>query len=240
MTRGRRGISGRGINLFKALRRNFRAAWRRPSPQGPPRRGFGRVPSLMNRGLRFPGAESIFSRLCGGISGRRDVALSTRAARAGSWRRFPLAAMGAEFPGAELTFSMACGRNFRATASPRRGRTRAGPPPSHGARRGRCRTLASDGAKGAQGSGGTRGVRRSSGSPRLTRYADGFHCLGTSERRRVAASKPVRPMHADLQGRRKPRGNPGAGERPFAPKPCIRALAGMSARNGRRPISRLG
>ncbi len=108
MTRGRRGISGRGINLFKALRRNFRAAWRRPSPQGPPRRGFGRVPSLMNRGLRFPGAESIFSRLCGGISGRRDGALSTRAARAGSWRRFPLAAMGAGFPGAESTFSMAC------------------------------------------------------------------------------------------------------------------------------------
>ncbi len=240
MTRGRRGISGRGINLFKALRRNFRAAWRRPSPQGPPRRGFGRVPSLMNRGLRFPGAESIFSRLCGGISGRRDGALSTRAARAGSWRRFPLAAMGAEFPGAESTFSMACGRISGRRQVPRgvghaparRHRTAPGG--------GRCRTLASDGAKGAEGSGGTRGVRRSSGSPRLTRYADGFHCLGTSERRRVAASKPVRPMHADLQGRRKPRGNPGAGERPFAPKPCIRALAGMSARNGRRPISRLG
>ena len=158
-----------------------------PSPQGRPRRGFGLVPPLTKWGVEFPGAESIFSRPCGGISGRRDVALPTRAARAGSWRRFPLAAMGAGFPGAESTFSMACrGISGRRQvpegvghALARRHRTDPGG--------GRRRTLASERAKGAQGSGGTRGVRRFSGSPRLARDAGGFDCLGTSERRHVGS-----------------------------------------------------
>ena len=74
-----------------------------------PRRGFGRVPPVTNRDVEFPGAESMFSRLCGGISGRRG---GVPPHRGRPRRRFgrvpPVTNRGLGFPGTESIFSRPC------------------------------------------------------------------------------------------------------------------------------------
>ncbi len=74
--RGFRGhaISGRGFNLLKPLRRHFRATRIRPVRRGSTT-ACGGLAERQGGGAPFPGADSIFSSLCGAVPGPIATAL---------------------------------------------------------------------------------------------------------------------------------------------------------------------